>query len=209
MNRKTIIVAGIGTDVGKTVVAAILTEALEADYWKPIQSGSLDHTDTDEVRSLVTNPKSVFHQEAYRLTQPLSPHAAAEIDGIEIELAKLHLPETDNTLVIELAGGIMVPLNKNELNINLLVKWQAPVLLVSQNYLGSINHSLLTAQVCRQMKIPVIGWVFNDQYLHYEEEIIQWSNFPRIATIPYSEEKDGIFINSQAAAISKHLNEFL
>jgi dethiobiotin synthetase len=188
MNRKTIIIAGIGTGVGKTIIAAMLTEALEADYWKPIQSGSLNHTDTDEVRSLVTNPKSVFHQEAYRLTQPLSPHAAAEIDSIEIELTKLGLPQTDNTLVIELAGGIMVPLNKNELNIDLLVKWQAPVLLVSQNYLGSINHTLLSVEALKNKKIEVAGIIFNgDANQSSENFILQYTGLSCLARINHEE----------------------
>lgn len=184
MNRKTIVVAGIGTGIGKTIIAAILTEALEADYWKPIQSGSLDHTDTDEVRSLITNARSVFHKEAYRLTEPLSPHAAAKHEGVEIELTKLNLPETSNTLVIELAGGIMVPLNKNELNIDLLVKWQAPVVLVSQNYLGSINHTLLSVEALKNRKIEPAGIIFNGNTNPASENyILQYTGLPCIGKI--------------------------
>jgi dethiobiotin synthetase len=112
-------------------------------------------------------------------------------------------------LIIEGAGGLMVPLNDSEFVADLILALNAKVILVSRNYLGSINHSLLTARVCRQMKIPVIGWIFNDQYLNYEEEIINWSHFPKIASIPYTENINGIFINSQATAISSTLKEFL
>jgi dethiobiotin synthetase len=104
-----LIVAGIGTEIGKTVVSAVLAEALNADYWKPIQSGDLANSDTEVVRRLVSNPGTRFHPEAYRLTQPLSPHAAAELDGIQIDLAHIRIPETDNMLIIELAGGVDGP----------------------------------------------------------------------------------------------------
>ena len=139
---KKLIVAGIGTEIGKTVASAVLVEALQADYWKPIQSGGLEDSDTDTVRRLITNSTSYFHPEAYRLTQPLSPHAAAEIDGVTIELEKLTVPLTRNGLVIELAGGLMVPLNSNDLTIDWVQKLGLPVVLVSRNYLGSINHTL-------------------------------------------------------------------
>lgn len=189
MKRKTIIVAGIGTDVGKTVVAAILTEALQADYWKPIQSGSPDHTDTDAVRSLVTNPISVFHKEAYRFSQPLSPHAAAAIDEVEIDLLKLDLPVTTNTLVVELAGGVMVPLNASALNIDLLLKWNAPVVLVSQHYLGSINHTLLTVEALKHKKIEIAGIIFNGKTNSATENfILQYTGLPCLARINQEEQ---------------------
>jgi dethiobiotin synthetase len=206
-----IFVTGIGTGVGKTMVSAILTKALDAEYWKPVQAGYADGTDSEWIRNILADTSSVVHPEVYKLAMAASPHIAAREEGLRISIEKIckHIPEINRTLIIEGAGGLLVPLNESEFIIDLIKAIGARVVLVSRNYLGSINHSLLTAQVCRQMKIPVVGWIFNDQYLHYEEEIIQWSNFPRIATIPYSEEKDGIFINSQAAAISKHLNEFL
>ena len=127
-------VAGIGTEIGKTVVSAILTEALKADYWKPIQSGALEDSDTHTVRRYISNAASVFHPEAYRLREPLSPHAAAAIDGVTIELSKLVIPETDNHLVIELAGGLMVPLNDTDLNIDFVQQSGLPVVLVSVSY---------------------------------------------------------------------------
>ena len=158
---KKLIVAGIGTEIGKTVVSAILVEALQADYWKPIQSGALDDSDTDAVRRLVSNPVSHFHPEAYRLTQPLSPHAAAEIDGLVIDLKHIPIPETTNALVVELAGGLMVPLNNHDLNIDLVQQLDLPVVLVSRNYLGSINHTLLSVEACRNRRIQLVGIIFN------------------------------------------------
>jgi len=109
MPKRPIFVTGIVTGVGKTIISAILVEKLQADYWKPIQSGDLEQSDTLMVKSLVSNPISYFYPEAYRLTQPFSPHKAAALDGIEIDPDKIILPETDNQLIIEGAGGLMVP----------------------------------------------------------------------------------------------------
>ncbi|MDH4461377.1 MAG: dethiobiotin synthase [Flectobacillus sp.] len=155
------IVAGIGTEIGKTFISSILVEALEANYWKPIQSGGLDYTDTDTVKGLVTNQKSVFYPEAYRLTQPLSPHAAAEIDGVTIEVEDFQLPQTTAPLVVELAGGLMVPLNNDVLNIDLIEKFNLPVVLVTRNYLGSINHTLLSVHLLQSRGIAIKGLIFN------------------------------------------------
>lgn len=175
MNKKPIFVTGIGTGIGKTVVSAILVEMLQADYWKPVQSGDLDHTDTDKVRSLISNPVSKFHPEAYRLTQPFSPHKSADLDGIEIGLDQISPPQTDNQLLIEGAGGLMVPLNKQQLMIDLIKKLDAEVILVIQHYLGSINHSLLSLAVLQQYGIPCRGIVFNGPTDDYSESFI--SNF--------------------------------
>ena len=155
------IVAGIGTEIGKTFISSILVEALEANYWKPIQSGGLDYTDTDTVKGLVANKKSVFYPEAHRLTQPLSPHAAAEIDGVTIELEDFQLPETTAPLVVELAGGLMVPLSNDLLNIDLIEKFNLPVVLVTRNYLGSINHTLLSVHLLQSKGIAIKGLIFN------------------------------------------------
>lgn len=169
---KKLFVTGIGTDVGKTVVAAILTEALQADYWKPVQTGSYFSTDSDKVRKYLTNTKSLIHPEAYVLRQYMSPHAAAELEGANIELDKIHLPDTTNTLIIEGAGGIMVPLNQKEFIIDLIRKFQAEVVLVIQNYLGSINHTLLSLDVLKFHKIPIYGVVFNGPPHKLSEDII-------------------------------------
>jgi len=155
------IVAGIGTEIGKTVASAVLVEALQADYWKPVQSGALEDSDTETVRRLISNSVSRFHPEAYRLKEPLSPHAAAAIDGVTIDLAAIQLPQTNNALVVELAGGLMVPLNDRDLTIDWVQQSGLPVVLVSRNYLGSINHTLLSVEACRSRHIPLLGILFN------------------------------------------------
>jgi dethiobiotin synthetase len=209
MNR--IFVTGIGTGIGKTFVSAILTRALEADYWKPIQAGFDEGTDSEWVGNWLGGTPSIVHPEVYKLAMPASPHIAAREEGKRINIEEIcdKIPTNSRTLLIEGAGGLLVPLNETEFVADLIKALDAKVILVSRNYLGSINHSLLTARVCREMQLPVIGWIFNDQYLNYEEEIVQWSNFPRIASIPFSDNINGTFINSQAAAIRKHLKAFL
>ncbi|WP_299820653.1 dethiobiotin synthase [uncultured Pontibacter sp.] len=177
-------VTGIGTDVGKTVAAAILTEALQADYWKPVQAGGLDFTDTDTVMSLVSNPASVFHPEAYCLKMAASPHRAAAAEGIEIDVHGMKLPETSNNLIVEGAGGLMVPLNKRYLVLDLVQQLGLEVVLVSRNYLGSINHTLLTAEVLRYRKIPVAGIIFNGEENQSSEDfIIKYTGLRRLPSI--------------------------
>ncbi|MGN6421001.1 MAG: dethiobiotin synthase [Pseudobacter sp.] len=206
-----IFVTGIGTGVGKTLVSAILTRALEADYWKPIQAGIDGGTDSEWVRNALRDTGSTIHPELYKLTLPASPHIAARQEGINISIEKIcaAIPVINRNLIIEGAGGLMVPLNETAFVADLIKALDARVILVSRNYLGSINHSLLTAKVCRELNLPVIGWIFNDQYLDYEEEIVRWSNFPKITTVPYSETTDGAFINSQAAALRERLKALL
>ncbi|GAB2554338.1 dethiobiotin synthase [Spirosoma aerophilum] len=188
MNHKQLIVAGIGTEIGKTVASAVVVEALQADYWKPIQSGGLDDSDTDTVRRLISNTRSFFHPEAYRLTQPMSPHAAAAIDGVTIELDKLIVPQTENALVIELAGGLMVPLNNQDLMIDLVKKLGLPVVLVSRNYLGSINHTLLSVDACRSRHIPLLGILFNGPAVPSTETfILSYTGLPCLGRIGQEE----------------------
>lgn len=185
MPKRNLFVTGIGTGIGKTIVSAILTEKLKADYWKPVQSGELDNSDTMKVKSLITNTSSVFHPETYRLTQPYSPHKSADLDGIKIDPQLFIVPKTDNTLIIEGAGGLMVPLNDNFLIIDLIKQLNAEVVLVSQNYLGSINHTILSAQVLKQYQIPVAGIIFNGDKDNYSEKfILQYTGFKHLGHIP-------------------------
>jgi dethiobiotin synthetase len=169
---KPLFITGIGTDIGKTIVAAIFVESLKADYWKPIQSGDLDNSDTIKVKKLVSNSRSVFHSEAYRLTQPFSPHKSADLDGIVIDPLQLILPKTDNQLIIEGAGGLMVPLNNSFLMIDLIQQLHAEVVLVVKHYLGSINHTLLSLDALRSRQIPVKAIVFNGDSDQYSEDVI-------------------------------------
>lgn len=182
---KRFVIAGIGTGIGKTLVSSIMVEAMEADYWKPIQAGDLEKSDSQTVKQLISNSVSVLHPERYRLTQAMSPHAAAKLDGVEIKLSELNLPETKNNLIIELAGGIMVPLNTTDLNLDLLKQWKLPVILVSQNYLGSINHSLLALEVLKSNKIELAGIIFNgDRNEETENFILNYSGANCLGNIP-------------------------
>ncbi|MHA6249862.1 dethiobiotin synthase [Pontibacter sp. CAU 1760] len=181
---KSYFITGIGTDVGKTVAAAILTEALQADYWKPVQAGGLDFTDTDTVMSLVSNSVSKFHPEAYRLKMAASPHRAAAAEGVEIDVHGMKLPQSDNNIVVEGAGGLMVPINKRFLMLDLVQQLGLEVVLVSRNYLGSINHTLLTAEVLRYRKVPVAGIIFNGEENPASEDfIINYTGLRRLPSI--------------------------
>ncbi len=142
-------ITGISTEVGKTIASAIITEALEADYWKPIQAGDLDFSDTHKVEALLSNTTSVFHPNSYALNTPMSPHASAEIDGIQIDIKKIEEPKTKNNLVIEGAGGLLVPLNDKDTILDIIPS-DAKVIVVSRHYLGSINHTLLTVNLLKE-----------------------------------------------------------
>ncbi len=201
---RNIVVAGIDTGVGKTIVAAILTEALQADYWKPIQAGDLHATDTDTVRSLVSYPGTVFHQEAYRLQRPMSPHAAAEAEGVTIRQESIVMPKTPRPLVIELAGGLMVPLNHQTLNIHLLKAWQLPVVLVSRYYLGSINHTLLSLEVLRYHQVPLAGIIFNgEENKQSKEVIVKYSGIPLLGSISQEAQWSKELIQQYAVTFRK------
>ena len=165
-------VTGIGTEVGKTIVSAILTEALKADYWKPVQAGDLDWSDSNKVQSLISNIESHFHKEAFQLNHPMSPHAAAKRDDIDIQLSDIQIPETINHLIIEGAGGLMVPLNNTNCIIDMIPQLNCEVVLVSRNYLGSINHTLLSIEALQQRNIPIKGIIFNGQENKDTESVI-------------------------------------
>jgi dethiobiotin synthetase len=185
VRKKPIFITGIGTGVGKTIVSAVLVEKLKADYWKPIQSGDLNNSDTMFVESLILNDYTVFHQEAYRLTQPLSPHQSAAIDGIRIELDKINIPNTSNQLIIEGAGGLMVPINEKDLMIDLIKKLDAEVVLVSKNYLGSINHTLLSAEILKSRNIPIKQLIFCGETNQSSEDVIYKQTGIEIVRIPF------------------------
>lgn len=163
-------VTAIGTDSGKTLVSAILTEMLHADYWKPIQSGA--PRDTETVRALVTNEQSKFYKETFLLKTPASPHAAARIDGVEITIDQIVPPISNRDLIIEGAGGVMVPLNDEEVILDMVPKLNAEIVLVSNLYLGSINHTLLTAEVIKSRGYSVKGIIFNGPGNEESERII-------------------------------------
>ena len=175
-------VTGIDTDVGKTVVSAILTEALEADYWKPVQAGDVDSGDRHTVSQLISNSKSTIHPNTYALNTPMSPHGAADIDGITIELSKIKRPKTKNHLVIEGAGGLLVPLNDENTVLD-LIDPKDKVIVVSRHYLGSINHSLLTIKHLQDKGFDIAVIFSGDEHKSTEDIIKTMTNVNVIGRI--------------------------
>lgn len=164
-------ITGIGTDVGKTITSAIVTQALEADYWKPVQAGDLDNSDSHKIQRYICNDKTIIHENSYKLNTPASPHLAAAIDGITIDLKKIVEPKTKNHLIIEGAGGLLVPLNDNDCIID-LIKPDYKTILVSRHYLGSINHTLLSFESLKSRNLKVAGIIFSGNENKATEEII-------------------------------------
>jgi dethiobiotin synthetase len=164
-------ITGISTDVGKTIASAIITEALEADYWKPVQAGDLDHSDSHKIQNYISNNKSIIHENSYKLNTPASPHLAAEIDGITIDLKNIIEPKTKNHLVVEGAGGVLVPLNTNDFVID-LVQPDYKIIIVSRHYLGSINHTLLTIEAIKNRGLTIAGIIFNGNENKATESLI-------------------------------------
>ena len=205
---KRIFVAGTSTGVGKTVVSAVLAEALHADYWKPVQCGNLENTDTHIVQSLVSNHVSKFYPETYLLRTPSSPHYAARLEGVEINPAKINAPETEIRTLIEGAGGLLVPLSKDYLVIDLIKHLNASVVLVSKNYLGSINHTLLSIEALKQREIDVLGIIFNGQNFFDNEEIIQhFTNVYFLGEMDKANELNKEFVKQQAQKLKLSLSQ--
>ena len=180
-------VTGISTEVGKTIVSAIITEALEANYWKPIQSGDLGNSDSKKLESLISNKKTIIYPNSYALKTPMSPHAAAAIDGITIDLDAIREPKTEGNLVIEGAGGLLVPLNDADTIFD-LIQPDYKVIVVSRHYLGSINHSLLTIEALQQRNLNV-GIIFSgDENKSTERIILEKTGIPFLGRV--NEEKE-------------------
>lgn len=165
-----IFVTAIDTDSGKTLASAILCEALQADYWKPVQAGL--PRDADKVKELVANPDTQTHPERYLLSLAASPHAAAKADGADIRVSDFTLPETSRSLIIEGAGGCLVPLNDQEFVIDLAPSFKAEIILVADLYLGSINHTLLTVEALMRRSLTPMGIIFNGEPNRESERII-------------------------------------
>lgn len=203
---QTLFISGISTDVGKTVAAAIIAEALQAHYWKPVQAGDLDNSDSIKVSEWTRNVNVL--PEAFRLTSPMSPHAAARIDGCTITIPEL--PEVSENLVIEGAGGLLVPLNDDGLLvIDLIEKWKLPTVLVSRHYLGSINHTLMSIEVLKQRGLPIAGIVFVGEANAETERIIARSGVAIIGRIPWLEELTPQTISEEANRLKPDLLEAL
>lgn len=179
---KRIFVTGISTGVGKTIAAAIIAETLQADYWKPIQAGDLDDSDSMKVKGLLSNRLSRIHDTAYELKNPVSPHAAAALEGIRIYPDRIRLPKTENHLVIEGAGGLLVPLNEHDTILD-LIKLNYKVVVVSRHYLGSINHTLLTIECLKQKGIQPYLLFNGDENPATEQIILKKTGVPLLGRI--------------------------
>ena len=188
--QKKILVTGISTEVGKTIVSAILVEALQADYWKPIQAGDLENSDSHKIEKLISNKKTKIHNNSYALQTSMSPHASAEIDNIIINLNEIKEPKTNNHLVIEGAGGILVPLNTEHTVLD-IIKPEYHVIVVSRHYLGSINHTLLTVNLLKQKGFKVSIIFSGKEHVTTEAIIKKMTEVPilgRIEEEPYFDQ---------------------
>lgn len=205
---KQFIVVGIHTGIGKTVASSVLCQALNADYWKPVQAGDLDQSDSISVKSC--SSESYIFKEQFSLQIPASPHYAAKEEGIEIKLSDFEIPTTQNNLIIETAGGVMSPLSDTILNLDLINHFNKPVFLVSENYLGSINHTMLTIQALKNRNIEIIGIIFNGEKNEATESfILQYSQIPYLFHLPKFVTKSESEIASFAESIRPSLISFL
>ena len=204
---KPLIVTGSDTGVGKTVVAAMLTLALEGIYWKPIQSGTDGGTDTQRVQAMTNLPPSHFLPERYVLREPLSPHRASELDGITISLESLDLPQTagNRWLIVEGAGGVLVPIDRQTLQIALFSRWRAPVLVVARTTLGTINHTLLTLEALQRRSIEVMGVIFvGDAMPDTERTIPEFGGVKSLGRLPILPALDAGTLREAFAAHFNH-----
>jgi len=201
-----IIVAGIHTGIGKTVCSAVICQALGYDYWKPVQAGELHDSDSIFIKRNVTNPKCQVHPERYQLSIPASPHYAAAMDGVDIKPADFVLPYTTNSMVVETAGGIMSPLSNSFINVDLMQQLNLPVILVSNNYLGSINHTLLTTEAMQKRNVPVRGLVFcGHEFSSTRDFILQYTKLPLLFSIPQFDTITPAVVADFATTVSLHL----
>ena len=200
-------ITGIGTDVGKTIASAIIVEALQADYWKPIQAGDLENSDSAKIQKYISNSKTKIHENSYMLDTAASPHLAAALDGIKIEINKIIEPKTANHLVIEGAGGVLVPLNTEDCIID-LIKEDYKIIVVSRHYLGSINHTLLTIEALKNKNLKVSGIVFSgDQNPATEQIILSKTNVKHIGRIENEPYFDQNVISYYAEKFREKLHE--
>ena len=185
------VICGTDTDIGKTLISSFFVRGLNSFYWKPIQSGIESETDSKTVERLAKVNKERIINEAYIFTKPVSPHWAAEIDKKTIDFNKLHIPKVNSSLIIETAGGLMVPITRNFLQIDQIKNWNLPVILVCKSSLGTLNHSLLSIEALQKRNINILGLVINgDKHLDNPKTLFEFSRLPIIAEFPYIEKID-------------------
>lgn len=203
-----LIVGGTDTDVGKTVVSALLVQGLGASYWKPVQSGLADGSDSQRVQEMLSLPPTRILEESYRLQAPVSPHWAAEQEGLVIDPQRLSLPAGSGPLVVETAGGVMTPLGRDWLQIEQIRRWGLPLVLVARSGLGTLNHTLLTLEALRRRSIPVLGLVLNGP-LHPDNPrtLADLGGVPVLAQLPRLEPLSAAALQRQwlAAGLSENL----
>ena len=201
---RTLIVTGTDTGVGKTVVAAMLTLALGGIYHKPVQAGLDPESDTEAVRRMAGLPADRVRPESWRLRTPCSPHRAAELDGVAIDPAALHLPQVDGPLIVEGAGGLLVPLTRQVLYVEVFARWGAPVVLCARTALGTINHTLLSVAALRARGVPLLGIAFvGDAVADTERTIVDFTGARRLGRLPYL---DPLEPRALAAAFADHFD---
>ena len=199
-----IVVVGIHTGIGKTVTSAVLCQAFAANYWKPVQAGALEHSDSMEVERLISNEQSLILPEKYRLQEAMSPHAAALHEGIKIELTDFILPNSTNHLIVETAGGLMSPMTAQHTVLDGVKFWKKPVLLVSQAYLGSINHTLLCLDALKRYDVPVLGVVYSgDRNEESEAFIAEYASITTCTFIAQLEQLNAEGVSAEAEKLKR------
>jgi dethiobiotin synthetase len=205
-----LVIAGIHTGIGKTFVSTLLVEALQWDYWKPVQAGDLVWPDSLFVQRHILNSTTTIHPEAYRLKKAASPHDAAAVEGIKIELDQIKIPRTKNGLIIETAGGVLSPLADGVTNIDQMKQLGCPVVLVTQDYLGSINHTLLTIQALQAADVPILGLIFNGKEVRATRKYLtDHGGVPKLFALPHFVAPDAHSMSLFAACISSQLKRIL
>ena len=191
-NKLKFVVCGTDTDIGKTLISAFLVRGLNSFYWKPIQSGIDNETDSEFVQRISEVSNEKILKEAYIFSNPVSPHWAAEIDKVKIQKSALNLPEIDQNLVIETAGGLMVPITRDFLQIDQIKIWDLPVIIVCRSSLGTLNHTLLSIEALRKRKIKILGLIINGKkHSDNPRTLKTFSNLPIIAEFPLIEDLNG------------------
>jgi dethiobiotin synthetase len=206
--KNAIAIAGIHTGIGKTIVSAAIAEALGAHYWKPVQAG-LEERDRDTVSNLITNGTQRVHPEAVALAMPASPHTAAAAEGITIDYTSFQWPQTNHPLVVETAGGILSPISDTQTMADMLAYWQVPVILVTQHYLGSINHTVAAIEVMRARQLPIAALVLSGNDNPSSEKFIEdYTGLKIAARVPWLAVPDNTSI-TQCADDMQYFSKWL